>query len=83
MAKLNDIGARNLDFVREFLKQEGLKIAAEDAGDICSRHIQFFPRSGRVRVRHLSARSAELGVKEQRYLDRLERAPVAGEIDLF
>ena len=83
MAKLSDIGARNLDFVREFLKQEGLKIASEDAGDTCSRHVQYFPRSGRVRVRHLSARSAELGANEQRYLDRLERAPVAGEIDLF
>jgi chemotaxis protein CheD len=83
LAKLTDIGARNLDFVREFLKQEGLKIASEDAGDICSRHIQYFPRTGRVRVRHLTARSAELGANEQRYLDRLERAPVAGEIDLF
>jgi chemotaxis protein CheD len=81
--KLSDIGARNLDFVREFLKQEGLKIVSEDAGDTCSRHVQYFPRSGRVRVRHLSARSAELGANEQRYLDRLDRAPVAGEIDLF
>ena len=83
LAKLSDIGARNLDFVREFLQQEGLKIVAEDAGDICSRHVQYFPRTGRVRVRHLTARSAELGANEQRYLDRLERAPVAGEIDLF
>jgi chemotaxis protein CheD len=83
LAKLSDIGARNLDFVREFLRQEGLKIAAEDAGDTCSRHVQYFPRTGRVRVRHLTARSAELGANEQRYLDRLERAPVAGEIDLF
>ena len=83
VAKLSDIGARNLEFVREFLRQEGLKIAAEDSGDICSRHIQYFPRSGRVRVRHLSARATELGAKEQRYLDRLEQAPVAGEIDLF
>ncbi|HET9446182.1 MAG TPA: chemotaxis protein CheD [Steroidobacteraceae bacterium] len=83
LAKLSDIGARNLDFVREFLKQEGLKIVSEDAGDTCSRHVQYFPRTGRVRVRHLTARSAELGANEQRYLDRLERAPVAGEIDLF
>jgi chemotaxis protein CheD len=83
VAKLSDIGARNLEFVREFLRQEGLKIAAEDAGDICSRHIQYSPRSGRLRVRHLSARAAELGAKEQRYLDRLEQAPVAGSIDLF
>ena len=83
LPRLSDIGARNLDFVREFLKQEGLQIVAEDAGDTCSRHVQYSPRSGRVRVRHLSARSAELGAKEQRYLDRLERAPVVGEIDLF
>jgi chemotaxis protein CheD len=81
--KLSDIGAHNLAFVREFLKQEGLAIASEDAGDTCSRHVQYFPRSGRVRVRHLSARTAELGANEQRYLDRLERTPVAGEIDLF
>ena len=83
VAKLSDIGARNIEFVREFLRQEGLKIASEDAGDICSRHVQYFPRTGRVRVRHLSARAAELGATEQRYLDRLEQAPVAGEIDLF
>jgi len=83
VAKLSDIGARNLEFVREFLRQEGLKIAAEDAGDICSRHVQYSPRTGRVRVRHLSARSAELGAKEQRYLERLDQAPVAGSIDLF
>lgn len=83
ITKLSDIGARNLDFVREFLQQEGLKIAAEDSGDTCSRHVQYFPRSGRVRVRHLSARAAELGATEQRYLDRLEQAPVAGSVDLF
>jgi chemotaxis protein CheD len=64
VAKLSDIGARNLEFVREFLRQEGLKVAAEDSGDICSRHVQYFPRSGRVRVRHLSARAAQLGAKE-------------------
>jgi chemotaxis protein CheD len=81
--KLSDIGARNLAFVREFLRQEGLKIVSEDAGDICSRHVQYFPRSGRVRVRHLTARAPELGSREQRYLDRLEKAPVAGGIELF
>jgi chemotaxis protein CheD len=83
LPKLTDIGARNIAFVREFLQQEGLKIASEAAGDTCSRHIQYFPRSGRVRVRHLSARTAELGANEQHYLDQLEQTPVAGSIDLF
>ncbi|HKU15048.1 MAG TPA: hypothetical protein VJQ52_11685 [Steroidobacteraceae bacterium] len=80
---LSDIGARNLDFVRDFLRHEGLRIVAEDAGDTCSRHVQYFARTGRVRVRHLRARTLEVGTREQRYLERLDQAPLAGEIDLF
>jgi chemotaxis protein CheD len=83
LSSLSDIGARNLTFVREFLRKEGLQIVAEDTGDTCSRHVHYFPRSGRVRVRHLSPRTLDVGSHEQRYLDRLERSPVAGEIDLF
>ncbi len=83
LSSLSDIGARNVDFVREFLRKEGLKILSEDTGDTCSRHVHYFPRTGRVRVRHLSPRTLDVGSHEQRYLDRLERTPVAGEIDLF
>ncbi|HEY7639218.1 MAG TPA: hypothetical protein VH814_05805 [Steroidobacteraceae bacterium] len=83
LSSLSDIGARNVTFVHEFLRHEGLKIASEDTGDTCSRHVHYFPRTGRVRVRHLSPRTIDVGSHEQRYLDRLERTPVAGEIDLF
>jgi chemotaxis protein CheD len=83
LSSLSDIGAHNITFVREFLRHEGLKIASEDTGDTCSRHVHYFPRTGRVRVRHLSPRTLDVGSHEQRYLDRLERTPVAGEIDLF
>jgi chemotaxis protein CheD len=83
LSSLTDIGAHNVTFVREFLRKEGLKIASEDTGDTCSRHVHYFPRTGRVRVRHLSTRTLDVGSHEQRYLDRLERTPVAGEIDLF
>jgi chemotaxis protein CheD len=83
LSSLSDIGAHNVTFVREFLRHEGLRIASEDTGDTCSRHVHYFPRTGRVRVRHLSPRTLDVGSHEQRYLDRLERTPVAGEIDLF
>ena len=83
LSSLSDIGAHNITFVREFLRKEGLKIVSEDTGDTCSRHVHYFPRTGRVRVRHLSPRTLDVGSHEQRYLDRLERQPVAGEIDLF
>jgi chemotaxis protein CheD len=82
LSTLTDIGMRNVDFVREFLKQEGLKIVSEDVGGVCSRHIQYFPLTGRVRVRHMRSRM-DVVREEQQYLRGLEKAPVAGEIDLF
>jgi chemotaxis protein CheD len=84
LSSLTDIGDHNVSFVRDFLRQEGLKVTSEDVGDTCPRHVQYFPMSGRVRVRHLTSRhGAEVVSHEQRYLKGLEKAPVAGEIDLF
>jgi chemotaxis protein CheD len=82
LASLTDVGDHNVTFVREFLKHEGLRVASEDVGDTCPRHVQYFPISGRVRVRHLTARQ-DVATHEQQYLTGLEKAPVSGEIDLF
>jgi chemotaxis protein CheD len=82
LSTLSDVGNHNVIFVRDFLKQEGLRVASEDVGDTCPRHVQYFPMSGRVRVRHLSSRQ-DVVSHEQQYLTGLEKAPVAGEIDLF
>jgi chemotaxis protein CheD len=82
LSSLSDVGQHNVTFVRDFLKQEGLKVSSEDVGDICPRHVQYFPLSGRVRVRHLSAR-LDIVKEEQQYLQGLNQTPVAGEIDLF
>ncbi len=82
LSSLSDIGVHNVTFVRDFLRQEGLKVTSEDVGDVCPRHVQYFPLTGRVRVRHLSARQ-DVVQEEQQYLRGLDKAPVAGEIDLF
>jgi chemotaxis protein CheD len=82
LASLTDIGNHNVSFVRDFLRQEGLRIVAEDVGDTCPRHVQYFPLTGRVRVRHLK-RAQEVATHEQQYMHGLEKAPDAGSIDLF
>ena len=82
LSSLSDVGNHNVSFVRDFLRQEGLKVSSEDVGDVCPRHVQYFPLTGRVRVRHLNARQ-DVVKDEQRYLKGLDKAPVAGEIDLF
>lgn len=79
---LSDIGHHNVIFVREYLKQEGLRVVSEDVGANYPRHIQYFPMTGRVRVRHLRTR-AHVVTQERQFLKRIEQAPVAGEIDLF
>ncbi len=82
LSSMSDIGSRNVSFVREYLKQEGLKVVSEDVGTIYPRHVQYFPMTGRVRVRYLKPR-ADVVTQEQKFLKRIEQAPVAGEIDLF
>jgi len=82
LAALTDVGEHNVSFVREFLRNEGLKVIAEDVGDTCPRHIQYSPRSGRVRVKHLKRASA-VASRELKYQSGLAVTPVSGSIDLF
>jgi chemotaxis protein CheD len=82
LSSLSDIGQHNVIFVRDYLKQEGLRVTSEDVGCDYPRHVQYFPMTGRVRVRNLTAR-ADIVTQEQQFLKRIEKTPVAGEIDLF
>jgi len=51
-----DVGARNAQFVREYLKSEGFAISAEDLGDDFARKLYYSPLSGKVRVKRLTAK---------------------------
>ena len=84
LSQMTDVGQRNIAFVKRYLETEGLALVAEDVGDIYPRQLQFFPASGRVRVRQLrSQRDAELAATEQCYLKRLANDPIKGEVELF
>jgi chemotaxis protein CheD len=49
-----EVGARNAQFVREYLKNEGFFIAAEDLGDGFARKLFYSPATGKLRVKRLS-----------------------------
>ena len=84
LAAATDVGQHNVTFVRDFLKQEGLKITSEDVGSTTPRHVQYFPLSGRVRVKHLGgALSATVMTQEVTYSKTIDQEPVTGSIDLF
>lgn len=79
-----NVGQRNAQFVRDFLRAENIRVVAEDLNDIYPRKVYFFPRTGKVLVKKLKQMNNNTLVnREQDYAQRLQKAPVAGSIDLF
>ena len=50
-----DVGAHNAQFVRDYLRAEGFPISGEDLGDCFARKVYYNPRTGKVRVKRLTA----------------------------
>lgn len=84
LANMTNVGQRNIDFVLEYIRVEGLKLLAEDVGDVFPRKVQYQPLSGRVRIKKLrSTYSQTVAERERDYLRNIDTQPPAGEIDLF
>jgi len=79
-----NVGERNAQFVRDFLRAEKIRTVAEDLNDVHPRKVYFFPASGKVLVKKLKQLNNYTLVKrEQDYATRLKTNDVGGEIDLF
>ncbi|MGH8206657.1 MAG: chemoreceptor glutamine deamidase CheD [Steroidobacteraceae bacterium] len=79
---LADVGARNIQFVREYVRAEGFRVVGEDLGDVYPRKVLYDPASGAARVKRLP-RSTHVVAEETRYLSDIDHAPPGGEIELF
>ncbi len=71
-----DVGARNAQFVRDYLKTEGFLIAAEDLGGSFARKVYYSPATGKVRVKRLTATVNRAVFERER-----EFAPSAAQVD--
>lgn len=79
-----NVGERNAQFVRSYLRAENIKVVAEDLNDIYPRKVYFFPRTGKVLVKKLKQLNNNTLVnREQDYAQRLQTVPVAGDVELF
>lgn len=79
-----NVGERNAEFVRDFLRAENIRIVAEDLNDVHPRKVYFFPATGKVLVKKLKQLNNYTLVKrEQDYAGRLRTNEVGGDIDLF
>ncbi|HEV7855750.1 MAG TPA: chemoreceptor glutamine deamidase CheD [Herminiimonas sp.] len=79
-----NVGERNAEFVRKFLKVENIRIIAEDLNDIHPRKVYYFPRTGKVLVKKLKQLNNNTLVnREQDYASRLQSTAVSGDVELF
>jgi chemotaxis protein CheD len=79
-----DVGKENIDFVRQYLHTENLRIDSEDLGGKYPRKVMYFPSSGRVMVKKLMRMHNEtIVLRERQYIETLRVEPVEGEIEIF
>jgi chemotaxis protein CheD len=84
-SSLNDIGAKNIVFIRQFLTNEGYAVSSEDLGGTYARRVLFKPVTGRVFVKRLDSATGASVVREEIAIAGKSQQvrPVEDDIELF
>lgn len=78
------IGTKNVAFVREFLRREGLRITSSDLGEDYPRRLRFYPDTGKAMLLKLRRKEDMVVLdEEKRFADALKAKPMEGGIELF
>ncbi|CCK75400.1 MAG: chemoreceptor glutamine deamidase CheD [Oleispira antarctica] len=88
MARMTDIGQKNILFVYQYLAEEKLRIEASDVGDIYARKVLYFPDTGCVKVRRIKhIKNDTIIRRETEYEQHVkvvdEAKPDASNVELF
>lgn len=82
---LDDVGAKNIEFVRQFLADEGYRVVGEDLGGTYARRVLFKPHSGRAFVKRLGSEVGATIARDEIALARLRTRAGArsDDVELF
>ena len=82
---MGDVGARNIEFVRRYLREEGFEILSEDVGSVYPRKVNFHPTTGRAFVKRLRPLHKQaLADREQELLSKIsQKTAVSTDVELF
>jgi chemotaxis protein CheD len=84
LSHMTDVGERNIKFALEYIATEGLKLIAEDLGDIYPRKIQYNPITGKARQKKLrNMHNRTIVQREEAYMQDIDQTPVSGDVELF
>ena len=68
-----DVGARNAEWVLEYVKMEGLTACKTDLGDVLPRKVYYFTESGRVLMKKIEkVKNDTIAAREREYASKLQ-----------
>jgi chemotaxis protein CheD len=77
------IGPHNIRFIKNYMREEGYSIAAESLGGSYPIIINYFPKTGVVKMKRLAEMVSEVARKEKSFLHALKETKIDGDIELF
>ena len=80
---LSDVGARNIRFVRQYVRAEGFTLVGEDLGNLYPRKVLYDPATGSAQVKRLTRSDGHVVAAEARYQRAIDATPVGGAVELF
>jgi chemotaxis protein CheD len=79
-----DVGKQNVDFVRQFLQNEGIPLWSEDLGGLHPRKVYFFPHTGQVLVKRMErTHNNTVLSRELTYFQEVTGQPIDGDVELL
>lgn len=79
------VGEKNIEFALEYVDAEGLTLLSHDLGNNYPRNVQYFPKTGKVRMRKVKNLHSDAVIKqEQKYRTSIKDTVVESkDIELF
>lgn len=84
LTNMTDVGKKNIEFIREYVKTENMTVVSEDLGDLFPRKVMFHPASGKAFVKRLRSLHNDTVIERERnYMSDIAKKPDAGDVELF
>ena len=81
---MTNVGGRNISFVKQYLAMEGIPVEASDVGLSYPRKVNFYPKTGKARVKRLrELRTDTIQRREREYISELAQAEQQTEPVVF
>lgn len=81
---LSDVGKRNIEFVKKYIKLEGFTLLSEDVGGVFPRKVVYHPKSGKVIVNKIcNMHNSTIEERDKNYLSQISKQDVTGEAEFF